>query len=112
MYAETGWTSLAKLLDPIHSRQHTVRMGASYRRVTVMWKMMGRLDSDQQGIVAVGLDKAYAFAGDHPQWPKGLLGSYRWGALAPQKTQTLTGKIYVMKADLDKLRLRYANDFK
>lgn len=112
VYAETGWASLAKLLDPIHSRNHTVRMGAAYNGVTVMWKIMGRVDPQNKCIAALALDKAFAFAGEHPQWPKGILGSYRWGAIAPQHTQSMKGRFYLMKADLNKLRLRYANDFK
>jgi len=111
-YAETGWTSLAQLLDPIHSGKHTVLMGASYNAITVMWKLAARLDPEKKVLLAFALDKGYAFAGDHPDWPKGLLGGYRWGAVGPGETKELKGKIYLFKGTLSELRMKYVNDFK
>lgn len=111
-YAETGWTSLAQLLDPIHSGKHTVRMGASYNSITVMWKLVVRTDPEKKVLLAFALDKGYAFAGDHPDWPKGVLGAYRWGAIGPGETKELKGKIYLFKGTLNELRMKYVNDFK
>ncbi len=48
LYAETGWASLAQLIDPIHSTQHTIRMGATYNGMTVMWKIIARFDEDKK----------------------------------------------------------------
>lgn len=112
LYAETGWISVAKLIDPIHSRKHTIRIGASYRKVTVMWKMIARLNEARNLAVAMALDKGYAFASDHPDWPAGLLGGYRWGAITPRESREMTGKIYLVAGGLNDLRLLYANDFK
>ena len=112
IYAETGWISLAQLLNPIHSGQHTIRMGATYNEVTVMWKMIARLDSTAKVVFALALDKGYAFAGDHPEWTPGLLGGYRWGTIGSQETKELAGRIYLFKGDLNDLRLKYVHDFK
>ncbi len=111
-YAETGWASLAQLVDPLHSGTHSIRMGAAYNAVTVMWKMAARMDAKKKVIAALALDKGYAFAGDHPEWPKGILGGYRWGTIGAGETKDLKGKIYFLKGGLNDLRLKYINDFK
>ena len=111
-YAETGWVSVAKLIDPIHSRKYTVRIGASYRKTTVMWKLIARLNESRTLALALALDKGYAFASDHPDWPAGLLGGYRWGAISARESREMNGKIYLIAGGLNDLRLLYANDFK
>ena len=112
MYAETGWASLAQLIDPPKSGNHTILMGATYNKNTVMWRMIARVDPGKNCVIAFALDKGYAFAGDHPEWPKGFMGGYRWGTINPKQTKTLHGKIYMIKGTLDDLRKRYAKDFK
>ena len=112
LYAETGWASVAQLLDPIHSRKYTIRIGASYKKTTVMWKMMARLNEGRDLTVALAMDKGYAFGSDHPDWPVGILGGYRWGTINPSESKKLIGKIYLFKGGLNDLRLRYTNDFK
>lgn len=112
LYAETGWATVAQLIDPLHSRKHTIRIGASYKRTTVMWKMMARLNESREVCVGLALDKGYVFGSDHPDWPVGILGGYRWGSINPSQSKTLVGKIYIFKGGLNDLRLRYTNDFK
>jgi hypothetical protein len=112
MYAETGWASIAQLIDPPQSRKYTIRIGASYQAVTVMWKMMARMDVRYKSVLAFALDRGYAFASDHPEWSSGLLGGYRWGTLQPDEPRRLRGKIYWMEGDLDSLRTPYIRDFK
>lgn len=111
-YAETGWATQAQLLDPLHTGKHSIRMGASYNAITVMWKMIVRADPDKKVLLALALDKGYAFAGDHPQWPKGLLGGYRWGGIGAGETKELRGKIFLFKGTLNELRMKYINEFK
>lgn len=112
VYAETGWASVAQLIDPIHSRKHTIRIGASYNKSTVMWKMMARLNEARDLCLGLALDKGYVFGSDHPDWPTGILGGYRWGTINPSQSKNLSGKIYLFKGGLNDLRLRYTNDFK
>lgn len=112
LYAETGWATMAQLLDPVQSRKHTIRMGASYKKTTVMWKMMARVRETKDLMVALALDKGYAFGSDHPDWPIGILGGYRWGTIHPSESKNLVGKIYLIKGGVDDLRLRYSSDFK
>lgn len=112
LYAETGWASLAQLVDPIHSGQFTIRMGATYNALTVMWKMIARFDPTGKHLLGFALDKGFAFAGDHPEWPPGLLGGYRWGSIAPQETKELLGKIYLFAGTLNDLRMKYIQSFK
>ncbi len=59
-----------------------------------------------------GFSRGYAFGSDHPDWPTGLLGGYRWGTINPSESKKLVGKIYLFKGGLNDLRLRYTNDFK
>lgn len=112
VYAETGWASVAQLIEPASSRKYTIRIGASYQAITVMWKLIARIDPRRKTVVAFALDRGYAFASDHPEWSSGLLGGYRWGTLQPHETRVLKGKIYWMEGDLDVLRAPYIRDFK
>lgn len=112
LYAETGWTSAAQLLDPLHTKQHTIHVGAAHKGITVMWKMIARFDSTRRIIVALALDKGYVFASDHEDWGRGLLGGYRWGSVNTQETKSMLGKVYIFRGTLDDLRKRYMRDFK
>lgn len=112
LYAETGWVTQAQLLDPARTRKHTIMMGASYKAITVTWRMIARFDVMKKTCIALALDRGYAFAGDHPEWGPGLLGGYRWGSIASMETKKLAGKIYLFKGTLNDLRLKYVSDFK
>ena len=112
LYAETGWASIAQLLDPIHTHEHTIHIGAAHNKITVMWKMIARFDFTRRYILAMGLDKGYVFASDHEDWGRGLLGGFRWGAVNTQETKPMLGKIYFFCGTLDDLRRRYNQDFK
>lgn len=112
LYAETGWTSVSQLLDPMHTRQHTIHVGASHKSITVMWKMIARFDATRRIIVALALDKGYVFASDHEDWGRGLLGGYRWGSVNPQETKMMMAKVYIFRGTLDDLRKLYMKDFK
>ena len=112
LYAETGWAPVSQLLDPVHTRQHTIHVGAAHKGVTVMWKMIARFDSTRRIICALALDKGYVFASDHEDWGRGLLGGYRWGTVNMQETKNMLVKAYIFRGTLDDLRKRYLRDFK
>lgn len=114
LYTEAGWCPVRHLLDPSApaGSAASFRVGAAYRERTVMWKVIARLDVNERTILAFALDRACAFAVNHPNWSTGLLASCRWGQLQAGESRSAAGRIYLIEGGLDVLRERYIRDFK
>lgn len=112
VYTNTGWVSVADLLRDLEERPPCIWVGATYGERTVIWRTIARQSASDPMVVAMAVDKAYALASDHPDWPKGLLGGYRWGTLAMHEERVLRGRIYVCDQGLEELRAQYARDFR
>ena len=112
VYTNFGWISLLELLKDQEKRPKCIWVGATYGQHTVIWKTMARMTKDESLLIAVALDKGYALANDHPDWPQGLLAGCRWGTLNPNREKLFRGRVYFCKNGLDELRQRYAQDFR
>ena len=89
------------------------RAGANYGGNTIVWKIMARTDRDRKNIIAFGMDRGYAFASDHPEWPPGLLLGCRWGMLYPNEPESVRGRLYFLEdGNFPDLQERYRRDLK
>ncbi|MBN1269843.1 MAG: hypothetical protein JXB04_09660 [Kiritimatiellae bacterium] len=114
LFTDTGWSRAKDLLDPHANPNGTAsfRIGAAYRGGTVLWRVIARSNPKADKVIGLALDRACAFALDHPHWSRGLLVNCRWPPLAPGKSKEVRGRIYLLNDHLDGLRDRYVRDFK
>lgn len=112
VYSNEGWVSIADLLAGVEETPTTVWVGATYGERTVIWRTIARVSRDGTMTVAFAMDKGYALASDHPDWPKGLLSGCRWGTLGHNEERVFRGTIYFCEQGLDELRQSYARDFR
>jgi hypothetical protein len=112
VFTDTGWKNLAALLPPAGPRTASARVGASYQHTTIIWKVVALMSESRDRVIAFALDRAYAFANNHPEWPKGLLIGCRWGTLYKDEELTARGKLYLCRGGLEELQALYVKDFK
>lgn len=113
VYTNTGWCPLPDLIGRSAPAGATMRVGASYSGGrTVIWKIIARASLSGEYVIALALDRGYAFSSNHPEWPDGLLGGCRWGTLGPDETKTMHGRVYLVRGNLNDVRRLYAKDFK
>ena len=93
LYTNVGWATFKQLLDP-SSINKPIRIGASYKETTIIWRLITRTNNPPNALIGLAVDKGQAFASDHSKWPKGLLASHRWGTLAAGAGKKLKAKIY------------------
>ena len=109
VYTDGGWTQLAALVHHggIEDSHKPVRPGGHYKKHTILWDIIARMDQTRKHMVALMINKAYAFSSDHPDWGPGLLAGCRWLNLAPAEERHLIGWIFMINADFNDLEARY-----
>jgi len=112
LYTSVGWLSLKKLFGEGGRPPTSIWVGATHRDATVIWRLIARVSESGKLIIAFGMDRGYAFASNHPEWPKGLLTGCRWGTLPAHEKRKGLARLYVCQNGLDELRQRYAHDFR
>ena len=115
LYTDSGWISLSQMVRQSGrgNVRETFRQGANYGGHTLIWRIIARLDRERRSMIAMALNRAYAFASDHHEWDPGLLLGCRWGRLYPHEPEIANGKIYLMNhTSLNELERRYADDMK
>lgn len=113
-HTDGGWRTRSDLFREagITHAHHAVRVGSQLGRSTVIWDLAVRADSRRHKLVALSLNRAFAFTTDHPDWGPGIQVACRWGPLAPGERQHAIGTIYLADGDLYQLEERYVRNRK
>jgi hypothetical protein len=109
VYTDGGWTQIASLVQHggIETPHESVRPGGHYGKNTILWDIIARLDQSRKRMVALMINKAFAFSSDHPDWGPGLLAGCRWTNLQPGENRHLIGWVFLIEANLTHLEQRY-----
>jgi hypothetical protein len=111
-FTNDGWVSLSTLVEGLEEFPKTIWVGATYNDFTVIWRTIARVSRDGSLVVAFAMDKGYALASNHPEWPKGLLAGYRWATIPTEQERVSRGRLYFCTNGLDELREHYARDYR
>lgn len=112
-FTDMHWLSAQDLHQRSQRGSAPYRVGLNYGGATLMWKMAVRKSVQGDRMIAVGTDRAYVFASDHPKWNPGLLAGVRWGNFHPGEFKESRIAIYMLQSDnLEDLHPYYMRDLK
>jgi hypothetical protein len=111
-FTDMSWKTTQELMAASNRSPAPLRVGLNYGGSTLMWRMVVRASVQGDRFLALGSNRGYVLAGDHPKWPNGLLNGSRWGTLQPGERVDCRVAVYMIQGNLEELQERYLRDLK
>jgi hypothetical protein len=96
-----GWRCFADLAGGADQTSATLLVAERYAGTSLTHRVIAKTAADGQSWLAFHAEHAYAFAGNHPEWPWSLVVGCRWPDLGGGQEQQSFGLLSCGRGGLD-----------